>query len=319
LDIIAAGEILVDMIPTESGNYTQVNHFEKCFGGAPFNFAVGAARLGSAVGALCAVGDDPFGVFLLETLKGNRIDVTHVKVKRARTTLAFVIREKGGERSFFFYRMPWAQTADTLLSPDDIEPGYIKGAKILHYSGVALSHAPEREAMRMAVSAAREGGTKVSFDPNIRLDLWESPATLKEACEGAFRSSDIILLARDEAEYLFGNISPQEVADRLMREYGPEMVAVKLGGKGSYVRAREGIELRKPAFKVKVVDTTGAGDGWAAGFLHGLARGWTLEKCATVANAVGGLVVTKIGAITAMPTRLELQRFLRSMGIAMSI
>ena len=319
MDIIAAGEILIDLIPTESGHYTEVKHFEKCFGGAPFNFAVGAARLGSAVGALCAVGDDPFGGFLLETLKGNRIDVTHVKVKRARTTLAFVIREKGGERSFFFYRMPWAQTADTLLSPDDIEPGYIKGAKILHYSGVALSHAPEREAMRKAVSAAREGGTKVSFDPNIRLDLWESPATLKEACEGAFGSSDIILLARDEAVYLFGNISPQEVADRLMRKYGPEMVAVKLGGKGSYVRTREGIELRRPAFKVEVVDTTGAGDGWAAGFLHGLAMGWTLEKCATVANAVGGLVVTKIGAITAMPTRSELQRFLRSMGIAMSI
>jgi len=319
LDILAMGEILVDMIPTKPGHYSAVPAFEKCFGGAPFNFAVGAARLGSEVGALCAVGDDQFGEFLLETLRANRIDVTHVKVKRARTTLSFVVRQKGGERSFFFYRMPWVETADTLFSPDDVEPTYVKEAKFLHYSGVALSHNPEREAVRKAVSAAREGGTKVSFDPNIRLDLWESPALLREACEEAFRSSDIILLARDEAEYLYGGIRPKEVAELLLREYGPEIVAVKLGGKGSYVRSRDGGESIRPAFKVRVVDTTGAGDGWAAGFLHGLARGWELEKCATMANAVGGLVVTKIGAITAMPTRAELQRFLRARGMRISV
>lgn len=318
LDILAAGEILIDMIPTKPGHYSNVPAFEKCFGGAPFNFAVGASRLGSEVGALCAVGDDPFGEFLLEALKDNRIDVTHVKIKRARTTLAFVVREKNGERSFFFYRMPWAKTADTLLSPDDVEPQYVRGAKILHYSGVALSCSPEREAMRKAVSSARESGTKVSFDPNIRLDLWESPATLKEACEGAFQSSDIILLARDEAEYLFGSISPEEVADQILSKYGPEIIAVKLGDRGSYVKSRDGAEFKKPAFKVKVVDTTGAGDGWAAGFLHGLAKGWDLEKCAIIANAVGGLVVTKIGATTAMPTRVELGRFLNSRGMKIS-
>jgi len=307
------------MIPTKPGHYSVVPAFEKCFGGAPFNFAVGAARLGSKVGALCAVGDDQFGEFLLETLKENRIDVTHVKVKRARTTLAFVVRQRGGERSFFFYRLPWAETADTLLSPDDIEPQYVKGAKILHYSGVALSHSPEREAVRKAVRAAHESGTKVSFDPNIRPDLWESPAILRDACEDAFRSSDIILLAKDEVEYLYGEASPEEAADQLLGKYGPEIVAVKLGGKGSYVRSRDGSESLSPAFRVRVVDTTGAGDGWAAGFLHGLARGWELEKCATVANAVGGLVVTRIGAITAMPKRAELRRFFRSRGMKISV
>jgi sugar/nucleoside kinase (ribokinase family) len=93
------------------------------------------------------------------------------------------------------------------------------------------------------------------------------------------------------------------------------IVAIKLGGDGCYVRSREGFEVAKPAFKVAVVDTTGAGDGWAAGFLQGLVKGWDLEKCAIVANAVGGLVVTKIGAITAMPTKSELLRFLRSQGM----
>lgn len=319
LDIVAAGEILIDMIPTKVGNYIGVPAFEKCFGGAPFNFAVGAARLGSGVGALCAVGEDAFGEFLLETLRKNGIDVSKVKAKRARTTLSFVVRARGGERSFFFYRMPWVETADTLLSPEDVEPAYVRGARVLHYSGVALSHSPEREAIRKAVSIARESGTMVSYDPNIRLDLWGSPAELKGSCEEAFSNSDVVLLAKDEAEYLYGRSSPEQVADRILKEHGPEIVAVKLGGAGSYVKSKDGAELRKPAFKVKVVDTTGAGDGWAAGFLHGLARGWDLGKCAIVANAVGGLVVTKIGAITAMPSRAELRRFLRSRGIDIAV
>ncbi|MGQ9514145.1 MAG: PfkB family carbohydrate kinase [Thermoproteota archaeon] len=98
LDILAMGEILVDMIPTKPVRYTDVMTFEKCFGGAPFNFAVGASRLGSKVGALCAVGSDPFGEFLLETLEKNGIDTSQVKIKKARTTLTFVVRHKGGER-----------------------------------------------------------------------------------------------------------------------------------------------------------------------------------------------------------------------------
>ncbi|MEM2885157.1 MAG: carbohydrate kinase, partial [Thermoproteota archaeon] len=291
----------------------------KCFGGAPFNFAVGASRLGSGVGALCAVGADPFGEFLLETLKENGIDVSQVKVKKARTTLAFVVRHEGGERDFFFYRRPWAETADTLLSPEDLDPKYVGSPKIFHYSGVALSHDPLRSCVKRAAAIAREAGAKVSFDPNIRPDLWESEDSLRESCEDAFGSSDIILLAKDEVERLYGNVPPEEAAGRLFEDNDPQIVAVKLGGGGCDARAADGTEVRKPAFRVDVVDTTGAGDGWAAGFIHGLVNGWGLEKCATVANAVGGLVVTKVGAITAMPTRSELLRFLRLQGTGIAL
>ncbi|MGQ9514144.1 MAG: carbohydrate kinase family protein [Thermoproteota archaeon] len=200
-----------------------------------------------------------------------------------------------------------------------MDPRYIKSSKILHYSGVALSHSPLRDAVKDAVTMAREAGAKVSFDPNIGLDLWDSSESLKESCEDAFKSSEIILLAKDEMEYFYGKITPEEVAAQLLKKYNPEIVAIKLGGKGCYVRSGEGLEIRKPAFKVKVVDTTGAGDGWAAGFLHGLAKGWDLERCATVANAVGGLVVTKIGAITAMPTKAELLRFFNQRRIYISL
>jgi fructokinase len=282
-----------------------------CFGGAPFNYAVAVARLGSNVGAIAAVGTDPFGEFLLETLRSNNVDVSEVKTKNARTTLAFVVSQRSGERSFFFYRKPWAETADTLLSPEDVNPTYLRDAKILHYSGVALSHSPERDAVRKAVKETRASGGFISYDPNIRLDLWPSPSELRTANDEAMRTADIILLARDEAQLLFGTSDPQTVSARIRNEYRPRYVAIKLGGEGSYVEDESGKVVSMPAFNVDVVDTTGAGDAWAAGFEFGLVKGLTLETCVTVANAVGALTVTKRGAITALPTRVELDNFLK--------
>jgi len=316
-DIVAMGEILVDFIPVKPGSYMDVPAFEKCFGGAPFNYAVAAARLGAKVGALTAVGSDPFGEFLLETLRREQIDTSQVKVKKARTTLAFVVSEPSGERSFFFYRKPWAETADTLLSPSDVNPAYLRGVKILHYSGVALSHSPERETVFKAVEETRASGGLVSYDPNIRLDLWGSAEELKAVNEEAMKTADIILLARDEAELLFGETDPRRAAAQVKARYHPRYVALKLGAQGSYVEDEAGTAVSKPAFKVEVVDTTGAGDGWGAAFGFGLIQGWSLDACVTVANAVGALIVTKRGAITAMPTRVELGSFLGQRGVVL--
>jgi len=317
VDIVAMGEILIDFIPTKSGDYIEVPAFEKCFGGAPFNYAVAAARLGAKVGALSAVGTDPLGTFLVETLKTNGIDTSQVKVKNARTTLAFVISEPGGERSFFFYRQPWTVTADTLLSPSDVDPDYFRGVKVLHYSGVALSHSPERDAVLKAVEEQKASGGLVSYDPNIRLDLWGSANELRTMNDEAMKTADIILLARDEAQFLFGTADPSRVAAKVFGKYHPRYLALKLGDQGSYVEDESGGKISKPAYKVDVVDATGAGDGWAAGFEFGLIQNWNIETCVTVANAVGALVVTKRGAITALPTRGELEDFLQQRGVVL--
>jgi sugar/nucleoside kinase (ribokinase family) len=315
VDIVAIGEILVDFIPIKPGKYIQVPAFEQCFGGAPFNCAVAAARLGAKVGAIAAVGTDPFGEFLLETLRSNNVDVSEVKTKKARTTLAFVVSEASGERSFFFYRRPWVETADTLLSPGDITPAYLRGAKLLHYSGVALSHSPERDAIRRAVEEMRASGGLVSYDPNVRLDLWGSASELRAVNDEAMRTADIILLAKDEAELLLGTSDPQTVSTKIRKKCHPRYVAIKLGDEGSYVEDESRKIVSKPAFKVEVVDTTGAGDGWAGGFEFGLVKGFDLETCVTVANAVGALTLTKRGAITALPTRAELGAFLKERGV----
>ena len=309
-ELLAVGEILVDMIPEQLGDYTKVKTFLKCFGGAPFNTAVGAARLGASVGAICAVGNDQFGRFLVETLRENGVDTSGVVTKPARTSLAFVLRREGGEREFFFYRRPWAQTADTLLSPSDLNPSLFRGVKILHYSGVALSHNPCRQAVERAIELAKKEGARVAFDPNIRADLWEKTEELRKVYDRAMRQADILLLAREEAEWLFGTSKPEEV-EEAARRYRPEFLCLKLGGEGCYVSCG-GERIREPSFRVRVKDTTGAGDAWAAGFEVGLLRGLPLRDCTRVANAVGALCVTKIGAITSLPTLSEVRRFLRT-------
>jgi sugar/nucleoside kinase (ribokinase family) len=316
-DMVAIGEILIDFIPVTSDTYSDVPAFEKHFGGAPFNYAVAAARLGAEVGALAAVGTDPFGQFLIDTLNKNNVDTRHVKIKKQRTTLAFVVSEPNGEKSFFFYRKPWFETADTMLSPSDVDPAYLRSAKILHYSGVALTHSPERDAVFKAIENTHASGGLISYDPNIRLELWSSNDELRAMNDIAMRKADIILLAKDEAEFLFGKCAPKKIVAKIKDKYHPRYVALKLGDQGSHVEDEAGTSFFKPAYEVKVVDTTGAGDGWDAAFDYGLIQGWDLETCITVANAVGALTVTKRGATSAMPTIAELNEFLRKRGIAL--
>jgi len=311
--VIAIGEILVDLVSSKPGPYIEAPTFEKCFGGAPMNTIVGVSRLGVSAGAIAAVGDDPFGQFLIEELKRNEVDVSQVRVKKGRrTTITFVANEPiSGERTFLFYRKPWTgETADSALEPEDIDPSYIDKASILHVSGFALSQNPCRKAIFEAVKHARKTGVKVSFDPTLRVDVWDSIATLRKTYSRVLRLSDIATFSREEAEFIFGTSEAEEAARRALR-YDIKIVGIKLGEKGAFIMSEDGKTVRAPAFKVKAIDTTGAGDGWNAGLLVGLCNGWDLEKCVTVANAIGAMVVTRRGAITAMPYKQELIEFLK--------
>ena len=304
LDVVCIGEILVDMIPSKPGSYVEVPSFLKNFGGAPFNVAIGVSRLGKKAGAIAAVGSDPFGKFLIHTLKENSVDTSQIAIKKARTTLAFVQLEPSGERSFFFYREPWVLTADTLLSPEDVNPKYVAQAKILHTSGVALTSEPERSAVFKAIKVAKEHGVMFAFDPNLRLDLWRAEEIMRKTYEKAFRMADIIFLAKEEAEYFFGTAEPKKLTNLVLKKC-PDVkyVALKLGAEGAYVRIRSGEEAYVPAFKVKVVDTTGAGDAWAAAFEVALLEHMSLREAVRFSNAVAALKCTGYGAISNLPNK----------------
>ncbi len=315
-EIVGIGEVLIDFIATEPVSYVEASTFRRFFGGAPMNTLVGIVRLGSTAGAITVVGDDPFGQFLLKELKKNGIDTSRVVIKKnVRTTLAFVANEpKTGERTFIFYRKPWVKgTSVDALSPEDIDYDYISSAKILHVSGFALSQNPARKAILTAIMHAKKEGVRVSFDPTLRLDVWRSEKAIRTIYSKVLKLSDIAMFSLEEAEFTFKISNPERVADKILR-YGVEVAGIKLGDKGALVKTRDGKRVFVPAFKVKAIDTTGAGDGWNAGLLLGLLKNWDLEKCVKIANAVGALVVTKRGAITALPYRKELNDFLRKQG-----
>jgi len=320
-EVVGMGEALIDFVATEPVSYVEVSAFKKCFGGAPMNTLVGVARLGSSSGAVTAVGEDPFGEFLIQELKKNEVDTSHVKVERGRrTTIAFVANKPAtGERSFVFYRRPWvAGTADSALTIENADLDYISKASILHVSGFSLSQNPSRRAVLSAVEHARRVGVKVSFDPTLRVDVWNSERTVRRLYNQMLRLSDIATFSQEEAAFIFGTDSPDKAAETALK-YGVGAVGMKLGADGALVETREGRKVHVPAFDVRVVDTTGAGDGWNAGLLVGLLKGWDLKTCVIVANAVGALVVTRHGAIAALPYMTDLSGFLEERGLDLKV
>lgn len=318
--IIGIGEALIDFIGVENASFDETTTFKKCFGGSPMNTIIGVARLGVEAGAIAAVGDDSFGKFILAEFKKNNVDTSHIKIKKGvRTTLAFIVNDPVRGWICIFYRSPWLKhTSDSLLSPKDIDYDYISKSRILHVSGFALSQNPGRQALFKAVRYAKKAGVDVSFDPTLRLDVWRSENILRKTYVQMLRLADIATFSREEAEFAFGTSNPREAAEKALK-YGVRIVGIKLGSEGSFLKVRSGREVSAPAFKVNVVDVTGAGDGWNAGLLVSLCKGLEIEHCIKVANAVGALVVTKPGAITALPYRDDLNRFLYENNVEISL
>jgi sugar/nucleoside kinase (ribokinase family) len=309
-EIIGIGEILIDFVALEPGSYVDVSGFLKRLGGAPMNCIIVAKKLGIDVGAITAVGNDPLGDFLINELKKQGVDITCVKRKNARTTITFVANDpETGERTFLFYREPWIKgTADNLLSPDDIDEKYIARAKILHVSGFAMSKEPAREAVLKAVDIAVKNKVEISFDPTLRLDVWQSSDEIKDLYDKVLEKASIATFSKEEAAFVLGELDPLEAAKKALK-YGLKIVGIKLGGEGSLILRDSGKGIKASAFEIKPVDTTGAGDAWNAALLVGLLKGWGLEKCILFANAAGAHACMHKGATEGIPTLPELEKF----------
>jgi len=307
VDVITLGELLIDFVSTESGvSLVEAPAFEKAAGGAPANVAVGLARLGIRSGFIGKVGEDDFGRFLAQTLESNGVDTSGLRFSNeARTMLAFVSLRGDGERDFMFYRHP---SADMLLRPEEIDLDYVGAARLLHYGSISLISEPSRSATLAAVKGAQERGVMLSYDPNLRLNLWPSAEAAREGMLEGWRFAEIIKVSRDELAFLSGQKDLELAAKALWHER-MRLLVVTEGAHGCWYVTSQG-KGHVPGHRVRAVDTTGAGDGFVAGFLAGLLENegaWTstsdLEKVLRFANAVGALTTTRRGAIPALPTR----------------
>jgi fructokinase len=316
MDLICLGVLLIDWFPAEIGRkHTEVSAFRPVPGGAPANTAVAAARLGARSAFIGQVGEDAWGHFLANVLAREDVDVSGMRFDpEARTTMNFLAQPDANSYECLFYRNPGA---DTRLRPDELDRSLLQSAKAFHFDALCLTDEPSRSAAWEAAKIAREAGALISFDVNYRPTLWNGPAEARDRVTPAVQGAHLLKVNEAELVLMTGS-QDLDVATRLLLAQGPALVVVTLGPEGSYFRTAEGGE-QVPAFHVDTVDATGCGDAFIAGLLWQLVRSghWrdqlTREKLRTslrYANAVGALTALKQGVIPALPTAVEVDRFL---------
>ena len=255
-DVIALGELLIDFAP-QGKNEAGYPILAANPGGAPGNFLAALNQYGCKTAMIGKVGDDLFGRLLIGTLNRAGIDTQGIRVDAGVfTTLAFVSLDASGNWDFSFARKPGA---DTCLRPEEIDESLIANAKAFHFGTLSLTDEPAAAATRKAIELAKAHGLLISLDPNLRKPLWNHEADAKDAIEWSLRQADIVKISDEEIAFLWG-LSPEEGAEKLLREYGVSLAYVTLGPKGCYAAtASHNVTVNSPS-GIQVIDTTGAGD-----------------------------------------------------------
>ena len=312
---LCIGELLIDFVSTTPDvTLAEALGFVKAPGGAPANVAVGLAKLGMDAGFIGKVGADAFGDFLRETLQQNSVNTDYlISGEGSRTTLAFVATRSDGMKDITFYRHPGA---DIQLSPDEIDTDYLKSAELFHYGSVSLSHSPSREATLHAIQSAKAGGAMLSYDPNLRLMLWDNASDAKHWIWEVMPYADVVKISEEEWEFVTGDIGLEHGIERILG-LGVKLLVVTLGERGCYY-TNGFVDGFVDGFIVDVIDTLGAGDAFVAAMLIQLMQHADLTSLEKVrldaimryANAAGALATQKVGVIPALPTPVDIDGFL---------
>jgi sugar/nucleoside kinase (ribokinase family) len=268
------------------GRLVLVDKMQLHTGGCAVNVATALARLEIPVEVIGRVGADPFGDFLLTKLDERGIGRQGVsRDQEVGTSATMVMVDPDGERRFVHYL-----GANARLTPEDIDLALVHRAKILHIAGALVLPGLDGEPTAQLLKAAQARGITTFLDT-----VWDDTGQWMRHLGPALPYLDYFVPSLPEAQALTDLQAPDAVAQALL-EHGVGTVALKMGADGCLVAAQDGSTLRVPAYEVEVVDATGAGDAFAAGFIAGVWHGWPRKKTARFANAVGALCVTGLGA-----------------------
>ena len=306
------GEVLIDFIPLQKGKALKdVLEFERAPGGAPANVAAAVAKYGGKAAMITKLGNDAFGDFLLEQLQQAGVNTEYVlRTSEANTGLAFVSLRADGERDFSFYRKP---SADLLLHENEVEEQWFNEGDILHFCSVDLVESPMKQAHIKAIRQAKEKGGIISFDPNVRLPLWEHPEDCRSTILEFIPQAHLVKISDEELEFITGIDEVNRAIQSLFVGDVKAVIFTK-GSEGAELYVK-GQQFQSTGFTVDVQDTTGAGDAFIGGFLYMLlekgVRQQNLEEVLheyhkeilTYANASGALTTTGKGAISSLPTK----------------
>ena len=311
-DVVALGELLIDFAPV-SRSETGYPVLAAQPGGAPGNFLAALNKFGLRTAMIGKVGDDMFGRLLLGTLQAAGIDTSGVLADPSVfTTMAFVSLDESGNRDFSFARKPGA---DTCLRPEDVNETLLRNTKVFHFGTLSLTDEPAAAATRKAIETAKAAGALISLDPNLRKPLWKSEEDAKSAIEWSLRQADIVKISDEEIDFLWG-LSPEEGAQKLIREYGVSLVYATLGPKGCHaVTASQAVTVSSPS-GIHVVDTTGAGDIFGGSAMSQFLRTGKapkdlnkeeLRRIVCFACTAASLSTQKHGGIASVPEETDVQ------------
>lgn len=307
LDVVTLGEAMLMLVADEPGPLEAAQHFHKRTAGAETNVAVGLARLGLRVGWSSRLGADSMGRYLLAEMQREGIDCSRVLISPdAPTGFQFKGRVTDGSDPPVEYHRKGS--AASRMKVDQLDEAWLADARHLHVTGVfpAIS-ADGLDITRRAIAVMRGAGRSISFDPNLRPTLWASEALMRDTLNDLAVQCDWVLPGIEEGFVLTGSRDPALIA-RFYRERGPARVVVKLGAQGAYYDDREAGCGYVPAFPVaRVIDTVGAGDGFAVGVLSALLAGRPIADAARRGAWIGARAVQVIGDTEGLPTRQQLE------------
>jgi 5-dehydro-2-deoxygluconokinase len=301
------GRVGVDLYPLQSGvPLADVRTFAKSLGGTATNVAVGAARYGHRAAVITNVGDDGFGAYVRQALRGFGVDDRYVSTDPTlRTPVVFTELFPPDSFPLLFYREPKAP--DMNLSPDELDHQAIEAARIFWTTGTALSDEPSRSATLAALEIRRRRTVTV-HDLDFRPMFWRTAGEAGRYQLMALAHATVAVGNREEAAVAVGDGEPEDQARRLL-DLGLELAVVKLGPDGVLVAWPEGME-RVPPVEVEVVNGLGAGDAFGAALCHGLLSGWEIVETIRFANAAGAFVAARLACADAMPDEDEVRALL---------
>lgn len=309
LDVITIGEAMAMFVAQQGGALSEVDRFIKRVAGAELNVATGLARLGLNVGWVSRIGDDSFGHFVLETLRREGIDAAGVTLDERYPT-GFQLKSKtenGTDPIVEYFRKG---SAASHLSPDDFQSDHFSRARHLHLSGVAAALSASAYALlEQAACAMKAQGKTLSFDPNLRPVLWRSEAEMVEKINHLAVQADWVLPGIGEGIILTGQRTPEGIADFYLNR-GVKVVMIKTGADGAWFKCASGEQGAVAAIRVdNVVDTVGAGDGFAVGAISALLEGKTVGQAVRRGNRIGSLAIQVQGDSEGLPTRKTLGEY----------
>jgi 5-dehydro-2-deoxygluconokinase len=314
LDFIGIGRLCIDLNANEINRpMEETVTFTKYVGGSPANITIGMARLGMKAGFIGRVANDQMGRFIVQYLKNNNIDTSHIvtDLSGSVTGLAFTEIKSPTHCSILMYR---DNVADLKLEPRDVSEDYIKQSKVLLISGTALSKSPSREAVFLALEYARKNGVIVFFDLDYRPYSWNSSEETAIYYNLAAEKCDVVIGTREEFD-LLETFEKREKSDdwltaKKLFNYSAKIVVIKHGKDGSISYTKNGESYKGSVFPAKVVKTFGAGDSYAAGFIYGLMNGWDIRKSMEYGSAAAAIVISSHSCSDAMPTKEQINRYI---------